>query len=234
MPVVAQQSDLQIYLYTYHKKPPFVVNEERQEGLYYDMAKLLTRKTDNAVFRTIFLPRKRLDLMLKERTLDGVVVGVNPKWFKDPDETRYLWLPTMFTDRDEFVSLKSSPFEFTGIESLYGKSFAGVLGFYYFGVNEAVAEERVPRIDTIGERQVLELIEKGRADVGIVSQSVFAYLQRKDELPDIYHLSERPHDEFARRAFTLKRHQDLYQVMLEATETLKDDPAWQQLLAKYR
>ena len=233
-PASANQNDRTVYLYTYHNKPPFVVDEQRREGLYFDMAAYFTLLVPDVSFRTIYLPRKRLNLMIENQTLDGAVIGVSPVWFGDKDETRFLWLPTIYPDRDEFVSLSSDPFEFTGTDSLHGKVFAGVSGYYYFGVNQAVADKHLMRIDTIGERQVLELIERQRADIGIVSQSVFAYLRSTGELSDIYHFSARPHDEFNRRAFTLKKHRDIYEMMQALTENLLDDPVWQKMVQKYQ
>ena len=128
--------------------------------------------------------------------------------------------------------MNTSPFEFTGPESLTGKILAGVAGYYYFGVNEAIDRRLVSRIDTTGERQVLELITLGRADFGIVSKSVFTYLNSIDDLPDVFHLSEQPHDVFLRRAFTLHQHLETYKAMLPLLESLDDDPTWQAIRAK--
>jgi polar amino acid transport system substrate-binding protein len=228
-----EDSTKTIYLYTYHNKPPFVVDEELGIGLYYDLAQYLSDKDPLHTYQTNYIPRKRLDRMIEMASLDGVIIGVSPVWFDDVKQTRFLWLPSIYADRDEFVSLNTSPFEFTGPESLMGKILAGVAGYYYFGVNEAIDRRLVSRIDTIGELQVLELITLGRADFGIVSKSVFTYLNSIDDLPDVFHLSEQSHNVFLRRAFTLHQHIETYKSMLPLLESLDDDPTWQAIRAKY-
>ena len=223
-----------VYLYTYHNKPPFIVDLNTRSGLYFDLATYLSAKDPSHLYQTEFVPRRRLDRLIETDKLDGVVIGVSPVWFNDKDRKKFLWLPAIYDDRDEFVSLKSKPFEFRGAESLNNKIVAGVAGYYYFGINESVKSRLLDRIDTIGERQVLELVEKGRADFGIVSQSVFIYLNKIEELKNIYHFSAQPHDVFQRSAFTFKSNAQLHARLQPILEQLTKDPEWQQFLSKYQ
>lgn len=227
-------SKTEVTLYTYHLKPPFVVELETETGLYYDLANYLTELSEDYQFTTVFLPRKRLNLLLKQGNLTGVVVGVSPIWFKDKKENKYLWLPNIYEDRDEFVSLKTAPFEFDGKASLTNKTLAGVAGYYYFGVNEAVKDNQLQRIDTIGEAQVLRLIAKQRADMGIVSRSVFKYLEKNQKVQDIFHFSNRPHDAFKRRAFIPHGDKNLQQQLSKIIDRMPFDPHWQTILNKYQ
>ncbi|MEW9797350.1 substrate-binding periplasmic protein [Alteromonas sp. CYL-A6] len=234
MTAYANPSCRQVVLYTYHNKPPFITSLEKEEGLYFDLATLLNSRSANYHFSTAYIPRKRLDYMIASDKLDGVVVGVSPTWFADDTETRFLWLPPLFVDRDEFVSLASTPFEYQDPASLEGKTMAGVAGFYYMNINEAVAAGELLRVNTIGEREVLELVAKGRVDFGIVSRSVFSYLQRKHQLSSTFHFSEQPHDAFTRRAFTSPQQHELHDELQRLMAGLQDDPAWQAMKARYR
>jgi len=221
-------------LYTYHHKPPFIVDEKKRIGLYYDLATYFNNKLTGHTFSTEYLPRKRLDYLLKINALNGFVVGVSPIWFNDKKEQKYLWLDTIYQDRDEFVSLKQTPFEFKQSQSLKGKAVAGVAGYYYHGINEMVSKGQTLRIDTINEKNVLSIIEKGRADVGIVSVSVFKYLNKLDKLDNIYHFSEIPHDAFDRRVMTTQSQEKVYKQLLPIINTMMQDREWLKMINKYQ
>lgn len=223
-----------VYLYTYHNKPPFIVDLPKRTGMFYDLARLLSSKSQSYRFITYYVPRKRLDRLLQSDRLDGVVIGAIPAWFKDVNETRYLWLPGFFEDADEFVSVKSHPFEYTTEDSLHGLTMAGVSGYYYFGVESSVSKGKLTRIDTIGEREVLTLIEKGRADMGIVSASVFKYFQKQGQIEQEFHFSKQKHEAFQRRAFTSLDNPQLHEHMLELFATMREDGSWERLVAQYQ
>ena len=221
-------------LYTYHHKPPFIVDEQEQIGLYYDLAHYLNKALPRYLFITEYIPRKRLDYLLKTKELNGFIVGVSPIWFNDKKEQKYLWLNTIYQDKDEFVSLKLSPFEYKKRESLKGKAVAGVAGYYYHGINELVSKGQTLRIDTINEKNVLSLITKGRADVGIVSASVFKYLKKTTKFENIYHFSEIPHDAFARRIMTIQSKKEMHQHLLPIVNKMMQDKKWLQMINKYQ
>lgn len=223
-----------VYLYTYHKKPPFIVSQVEQQGFYYDLARLLSEQSDKFNFKTIYVPRKRLDVMVQRDNFDGIVVGVSPSWFKDKKERKFLWTQGFFADRDEFVSLTSSPFEYTNIESLNGKVIGSVAGYYYYQVNEGVRNGDMERIDTVGELEVLKLIEKQRVDVGLVSNSVFKYLRKAGVVNNVFHFSKQPHDMFLRRAFTTLDNRALHQEVVNAFEELEESGKLQLVIARYQ
>ena len=222
-----------VYLYTYHNKPPFIVDTDSRQGLYFDLARLLSENSQSYRFITTYLPRKRLDFFIANDQLDGVVIGVSPIWFRDKEEKKFLWLPPIYQDADEFVSLKATPFEYDGRPSLTRKTLASVAGYYYFGINEAVAEGILTRIDVVGEREVLGLVGKARVDIGIVSQSVFKYLRRHQLLEDKFHFSTRKHDEFARRAFTTLQNKDVHQEMSALIALIEANGSWQEMISNY-
>ncbi|WP_100642973.1 hypothetical protein [Alteromonas facilis] len=231
----AQDTDTETrYIYTYHNKPPFIVDLNLKTGLYFDLAEYLSSKDPKRQYITEYVPRKSLDRLIESKRLDGIVVGVNPLWFNDPEESRFLWLPGIYHDRDEFVSLPSTPFEYNGQDAYNGKSVAAVDGFYYVGINEAVAERYLDRINTIGEKQVLELVAKKRADFGIVSASFYAYLQSIDAIKQDFHLSENPHDSFMRRAFVLQSEAALHSDLNSIMTSIASDEEWLNILQKYQ
>ena len=96
-----------VNVYSYHLMPPYMVDEQSKSGLYYDFIKMLNEYSDNYTFNLIYIPRKRLDYLLKQNALTGAVIGVNPKWFRDNNRVKYLWTDPIMSDKDVFVRLKS-------------------------------------------------------------------------------------------------------------------------------
>ena len=223
-----------IYLYTYHKKPPFIVDLDSQQGMYFDLAESLSDISVKYKFETVFVPRKRLNVLVEKQNLDGLVVGVLPVWFKDKNESKYLWSDGFYPDRDEFVSLKTLPFEYKGKSSLQGKIVGSVAGHYYREINEAVKVGDLLRIDTVGELEVLQLIEKQRVDFGLVSQSVFKYLRKNQNIQDIFHTSTIPHDQFSRRAFTTPNHSPYFDEFTLRLQQLVESGELTSLINKYQ
>ena len=223
-----------VNVYVYHLKPPFVVDLVKQQGLYFDFSKYMNDAAPNYDFHTIFVPRKRITSMLEQGKLDGILLGVNPVWFKDKEETKFLWSDTVLVDRDDFVSLKENPFEYTKPMSLKGKILGGVRGFYYRGINELVDQKEIIRVDTVGEDALLHMLLNKRIDTAIISQSAFKYITQEQELRDQFHLSKIPHDQFARRVLFPKKLEPIYQELKAKINAMQNDKRWKNMVSSYR
>ncbi|WP_439886413.1 substrate-binding periplasmic protein [Pseudomonas sp. MBLB4123] len=222
-----------IKVYAYHLKPPFIVDLQQRQGLYFDFSDYLNSKGDAYRFETLYLPRNRIEHDLDHGHLDGVVIGVNPLWFQDQAQERFLWTPSLYQDQDEIVSLTGTGLNYRGPESLSGLHLAGVLGFSYHGIDDWVAAGKIDRSDTPGEREVLLMLLKGRVDVGIVSRSTLDYLIEREGWQGLFHVSPTPHDRFARRLLLPPGQEALYHYLLPILEQLPQDPAWQAILERY-
>lgn len=215
-------------IYAYHLKPPFIIDVDKGRGLYFDVASLLTQSSEKYRYRLLYVPRKRIDLMIKEQR-DALLIGVNPNWFENAEN--YLWSNALMHEQDEFVSLKSYPFEYLGPESLDGELYAGVFGYFCHGLNVKEDKGLLTRVNTLREPDVLTLVEKHRANWGIISRSTFNYLKNEKQIADIFHLSARPHDEFERFIMLPVGRQN---ILMEINQVLTTDNAkWQDLLETY-
>lgn len=223
-----------IPVYSYHLKPPLVIDIEKQEGLYFDFVRYLNERSEKYRFTLVSIPRKRIERMLEDKTFDGVLLGVNPTWFKDKQETQYLWTAKVFTDRDEIVSLRSSPYEFANAESLKGRVVGGVRGFYYFGINEMVAKDLILRVDTTKETDLFNMLLLKRVDVAVISRSTFDYLIKINQWHDKFHLSKKPHDIFDRRILVPKAEKSTYKELTHIVNQLQFDKSWQYRLLEYK
>lgn len=224
----------QIIAYAYHLKPPFITDLGSENGLYYDLSKQLSDEKFEVY--TVFVPRKRIDKLLLNPDFNGIIIGVHPKWFDDKDKKRYLWSKPFYRDLDEFISLKSSAFDYQRPSSLHGKSLAGVSGFYYVHIEPLVKARKIQRFDTIGEQEVIKMVMRGRADIGIVSRSTLDYMKLHNQFDNIenLHVSSKPHDAFNRHILIPPNSPQLLQHINAKIESMPSDPDWQRTQSRYR
>lgn len=220
-------------IYTYHEKPPLVTNITKKQGMYYDFTKRLNTMSAKYHFEMVSVPRKRVERMLANNTLDGIVLGVNPVWFSDKDERKYLWTPRIFSDRDEIVSLIKQSIEFIKPQSLEGKIFGGVRGFYYYGISELIAKGSITEVNTAHEVDLFSMLLNQRIDVAVISRSTFDHLIKKNHWQNKFYLSKKPHDIYDRRILIPHQHSDIYKHIVPIIEDLQFDETWQNHLKNY-
>jgi polar amino acid transport system substrate-binding protein len=232
--VGAAETAAPVTLYAYHLKPPFITDVHKEQGLYYAFADYVNRKLGRTVVRTEYMPRKRLEQLLNTADFRGVIIGVNPVWFHDNEEKKYLWTSTLMNDRDELVSPAERPIQYHGPDSLTGKRFGGVSGHYYYGIDEAVKAGQIIREDTDSELQSLTKLRVLRIDATVISRSTYDYLTRHYGGSEFYHLSDRPHDVFSRRILVPYSRRDVYDWLEPLMKKLASDPEWKEIVQSYQ
>ncbi len=200
-----------VVAYTYHSKPPYIVDIENKQGSYFDFIDLLNEQSDKYRFTLEYIPRNRLNRFLSNEQIEGFIIGVNPKWFNDVKRQKYYWSNAIFSDRDEFVSLAATPFDYVNQQSLHGKIIGASRGFVYRGIDTAVAQGVTQRVDAADEASVFKLVLKGRVDVGIISQASLPMFLSSDDKHHKIHLSAIPHDSFTRHLLIPKINKELFE-----------------------
>lgn len=222
-----------VTVYTYHEKPPLVTNATKKQGMYYDFTRRLNTISTKYHFEIVTIPRKRIERMLASNTLNGILLGVNPVWFSDKEELKYHWTPRIFSDRDEIVSLIQQSIEFIKPQSLEGKVFGGVRGFYYYGISELIAKQRIIEVNTAHEVDLFSMLLNQRIDVAVISRSTFDHMLKKNPWKNKFHLSKKPHDIYDRRILVPLKYSEVYQHIAPIIEDLQFDKAWQNHLKSY-
>ncbi len=228
------QEKTTIPLYSYHLKPPLIIDQDLQTGIYYDLTRWLNESSDKYHFDLVFLPRKRLDKMLSEQQFNGVLIGVNPLWFDDKNESKYLWTDKIFIDKDEIVSLKSRPVNYQDPQSLIGKVLGGVRGFYYLGINELVRENQIVRVNTVKEVDLFAMLLNERVDFAVITESTYQYMVNQYHWQDKFFVAATPHSIYSRRLLIPHALNHVYQELAAKIKLLSTDPNWQQQLHRYR
>lgn len=224
-----------IKIYTYHLKAPFVIDERSAKGLEYDAIRYFNEHTDQFQFNLIYLPRKRLDLMMQSDTLDGIVIGVNPVWFGDKNEKKFLWSATFLNDANEVISTREKPFEYTGLDSLKNQRVGLVLGHYYEGVSELAERRLLAREDASSEDHQFRKLLARRMDLAIISRSNYEYVMKHEpDLSGKFHVSKLPFEQIDRKILLPLRYQKVQAILNGILQKMSNDPAWQSKIAEYR
>ncbi len=217
---------------TYHSTPPFVVEEQSRLGLTYDLADILSEKSEGR-FRFVVSnwPRKRLDRNLEN--MDVLVVPwVNPAWFGDAKQTRYLWTDHYRQDSNIVLSPIEKPVEYHGPESLIGKSISVLLGARLAGIDNLIEQGKIRRETASSFESVLRMVLYGRVDATILPSPVAEYFIAKTETQGRFYISKQPHRKYWRH-FLVKGRPDVREYLQELVPFLLYDPQWKAVEAKY-
>ncbi|WLQ16145.1 amino acid ABC transporter substrate-binding protein [Hahella aquimaris] len=219
-------------VWTYYTSPPYGLHSDG-----YDLTSILcvelTRNSQGKWrFEPQSLPRKRIDNYL-ERGDQAVVAWVSPSWFGDPDEVGYDWTRGVVWGRNEIVSLKLQPVEYDGPESLIGKSFGGVLGHRYVGIDELVAEGRIRREDASSFSSNFGKLLLRRIEVTMIPREELFYLMANEQVGAQLYVSKKPHQSYQRKMLVTKNLKGVRDFMEAQWEKLNDHPDWRHLLQRY-
>lgn len=235
LPIFLYANDkIKVTAYSYHVKPPLVINEEHKVGLYFDVIQYLNTHSQKFTFELVFIPRKRIERMLQTEGFSGLILGVNPIWFNDREEQKYLWTARIFTDRDEIVSLNSTSFEYMNTDSLKQLTFGGVRGFYYFGISESIQSGHLKHVETANEIALFGLLLNRRIDAAVISRSTFDYMVKNKQWYSKFYLSKKPHDIYDRRLLFPKNSQAVYKHVSAIVQDMQFDENWLSTISQYR
>lgn len=230
------QAEREVQVWTYHQIPPFILDQQRQQGLSFDLLQLLNQHADNHGrfrFRLHTLPRKRLDRNLS-RGLPGLVLWVSPIFFDDPQGQRYQWTAPLLHDQQEFLSREERPFSYQGPASLHGRILGGVLGHQYIGLQADIDKGLIRREDVLHDEQNLNKLLSKRLDLILMPRSTVLFYSQQMGLDGQLYFSPTPLSRFSRQLLLQPSLEPEIRAFLQTVVgSLADNPQWRQLLHKY-
>lgn len=165
---------------TYHSGPPFIVDEETQLGLTYDLAEFLSKNSKGRYqFSVSLWPRARLNDLLKSGK-EAVVPWTRPIWFRDPQKEHFLWTEGFFPGSNAIVSYTDNPIDYEGPESLIGTSMVGLQGGRWAELELWVEQGKINRINTSNYLSALNMVARHRVDATLVPLLVARYLMANE------------------------------------------------------
>ena len=217
--------------YTYHNKPPYYLSGDSQANnsvamLYQTFVDSLNAQQSEYKIKLVYTPRGRIDSLLKNNTLNGAVIGVNPAWFKDKPMEKYIWSDGIMMDKDVIITHQSQQFNYQHPRDLEGKRLALSRGLYYWGVTERVKENKIKMYETNADEQNLNMVKFSRVDATIMSLPTAQYFFKSGFDVKDFKILEVPHDQFERMILFPKHTEDVYDTLNEEIKKAKQNKVW--------
>lgn len=233
---LAAQAQLEVNAWTYHQIPPFILDYEGRTGLSFDLIELFNQHAQNRGrfrFSLIYLPRKRLDVGLREGRA-GLVLWVSPLFFDDVQGERYQWTSALLHDQQDFLSRVDRPFDYNGPQSLHGRTLGGVLGHQYAGIQQPIDKGLIRREDVLIDEQNLKKLLSKRIDLILIPRSTARFYIRQRQLSGQLHFSPTPLSRYSRQLLLQPSlDAEAVEFIQEVVATLPENPRWQTLLKRY-
>ncbi len=219
---------------TYHTHDPFIVAEGK--GLTYDLVAYLNAKAAGKYeFEAAPMSRPRLNRMIETPPV-AVVPWVNPVWFKDADESRYLWsAQPLMEDGNAVISRADRRFVYEGPSSIEGLVLGGLRGHVYADIDDFIANSSsTRRVDADNHFSNFEKLLNNRIDITITPESAALFLIRQHDLTDKLFISPKPHARYSRRIMVTNDRADILSFVNDVLAASADDPDWAAMFARYR
>ncbi len=227
-------ADSGLPLYTYHRKPPYLDENDDRVGLFPELTHLLGSLLPGLSLHLRYLPRLRIDALLATEQLNGLVLGVSPLWFGQQERERNLWTPMLMQDADLLISRRDAPVRYAGPASLHGRRLALPRGYIVPGVNEAIAAGLIKGQSTDTETLALAMLMQGRVDAALVTRNTLqALLSNKPEWRAQVHVDTPPLGSYDLHIMVPRSLAALHLRLNKAVGKLLTMPEWAGLRRRY-
>ncbi len=233
LPATLFASTTEVPLFTYHTHAPFIVASH--QGLTYDLAEYLSKKSHGR-YQFVVKPmsRTRVNKILKQGEA-GIVPWVNPAWFNDVAETKFLWSKSiLMQDSNVLLSHIERKIDYRGRESVSGLTFGGVRGHRYQGIDDWVQQKALSRIDTETHISNYRKLMRKRIDFTITPLTGALYLLKQHGLQDQIFISPNHHSTYERRLIVSDKNIEIKAYIEKTLAQMSADPTWGKLLNKYK
>ncbi|PND37719.1 hypothetical protein C1O66_09410 [Paucibacter aquatile] len=223
-------------LISYYDYPPFVTSP--QQGLSFELAGWLHMRAEGLIegVELELLPRRRVDIQVRQAQWAGLVPWVSPAWFSSPDPAQApIWSAAVMNDEDLVLSLKRQPFEFEGPASLRGHKLGGVYGHVYTDADPLVASGELQRLDSFTQEANLRMLLLGRVDLAFLSRSGLAWWrQRIPGFDELVHVAAQPRMRYQRHLMISRDlPETLRERLLQLAQTMGGDSQWREVMRRY-
>ena len=229
---IASEDSAEIPVYTYHTHAPFIISN--MKGLSYDLAAYLAQKSGGKYnFTVIPMSRARVDKMINQND-KGIVPWVNPAWFQDKDETKYMWTDSvLMKDGNTVISNSENKINYRGPDSVLNLRFGGVRNHHYTGIDDYVDSGRIKRYDADNHIDNFRKLVKKRIDFTITPLTGALFLIKTNKLEEDLYISDELHSVYKRRIIISDRNIDMKSFLEESVGNMNSDPDWIKITEEY-
>ncbi|MAL98233.1 substrate-binding periplasmic protein [Hydrocarboniclastica marina] len=139
--------------------PPFTIvhADGTFSGIIWDILALAAERKGYKL-EGLEIPRKRVDDFILSGHIDATPRAI--EWTSKPE--RFTFTEPLVEVQEVFFKRRGSQFEYTGPESLAGKSIVTHLGYKYPTLEPMLASGRAERFDVQNERDMLRYLVEGK------------------------------------------------------------------------
>lgn len=221
----AQLSQAQTYkIYSYHSDAPFHLPKESRD-LSRAWVQSFNKLNSEIQLELIQITRPKLNDIVKSGE-SYLILWANPLWFKSKDKN-VSSTDVIFWDADIWLSNKAAPVKYETPQDLVGLTIGGRTGYYYKGVNELVAEQKISRINQDTDFKNTENLKNKKIDAFVMSRSSYLYWETTDFDIQPFYTAISAHDAYTRHILLSSDNQHLMPVLNKTIKTLKEDGIWQ-------
>ena len=220
-----------VFNMTHDGYPPFMIcnKEERTScGIMYEVFTTIMGKIGYSV-QTVYVPKKREIEYFISGKIDAHAMA--KEWVKNPED--YAFSAPILKARNLIFSNVNKPVEFKSIKDLLGKNAITNLGFVYPPLTSYFEERVIKRIDTIGEKAMLQMILYGRGDFAIVNEHVGKWLIRENDWAGKFVISERDITNYDYRIMFAKRFENIVPLFNQHLEKMKESGEIEEIISRY-
>ena len=222
------QAQTEVTVFTYNDRPPFIVDKAGQDGLEYRLVQWMNRPGAPFHFTLKVVTGPEAKAMVAGKDLKGVLMGVSKAWFSEEVRDTWLWTPPILWDKNLVISLGGAKVDYAGPASLEGHHFAGVKGFVYPGIMEAIKAGKITREDADSEIASLNLVANHQADVTIVSEWTLLYAQLRLVMDGDFYTANKAFQEFQRMILVPPAMKELHDYLTRLFTDVKNNAGWQE------
>ncbi|MBU2883123.1 transporter substrate-binding domain-containing protein [Psychrosphaera sp. B3R10] len=218
-------------LFTYIDKPPFILDQEKEIGMSYDLARSLEAFAPTYHFQVVYVPKIRALKMLNEKS--GALLWTNPLWVNDRKKSKYDWISNLMLDSELYIT-NDKDLVYKDISSLNGKVIVGVRGYVYVNFEDGASQHNFTRFNVRHESLVADMLLKNRADVGIIGLQSYWFMKRNN--PDISkktYILNGDGTPFYRSILTSKASPELNNIMVRWLRSDLGKKQWQAIKNKW-
>ena len=220
--------------WSYYTPPPYQIEPATEAGLSRDLVDYLNRHLTGAYrLKLQLIPKARLNFMIDQGDR-GIVLFTPDVVFGGEKDGRHLWSSILIGDRQEVLSRKDHPVDFTGPSSLYSVPLGCILGHVYPVIQADIDAGKIVCQRTSQESSLFQMLMHGHvAAISLPSSTMRYFLKEDPKISNWLYVSAGNLGEFQRRLMFQKGMTHERNDIDKIVQQMRFDPVWIAILVKY-
>lgn len=171
--VAAQAAEEITIAFFYGGYPPFYM-EGLEEGMFVDFITAFDEQSDDFTIALEGLSRKRLDRAMNDGTVQASSL-TNPMFVGEEQAAKSLFSDPIWTTGNYIVMNSANMFEYSGPESLFGKTLGVIYGNRNATFDPHIEAGDIKALPARTNEGLYEALQKGTVDAILMNNHVFLY-----------------------------------------------------------